>query len=196
MRLDLVTPPASEPVTVEEAKGALRVTHSRDDDRLGDAITAARQYFEEHTGRQVMPAVWRARFDYFPYFRELIRLPRPPLTAVNSIQYIDPAGAEQVWPAAEYVAEFYAGPYAERGSIRPANLPNLICYPTTLRVPNAIQVEFNAGYSSVPGGVKMAILKLVGGLYEEPGDTIVGAMVADNPVLIRLLDSFRIPVLA
>ena len=48
----------------------------------------------------------------------------------------------------------------------------------------------------MPGGVKMAILKLVGGLYEEPGDTIVGAMVADNPSLTRLLDSFRIPVLA
>ena len=73
-----MTPPAAEPVTVEEAKGPLRVTHSRDDDRLGDVIAAARQYFEEYTGRQIMPAVWRARFDHFPAYRNEIRLPRPP----------------------------------------------------------------------------------------------------------------------
>ena len=80
--------------------------------------------------------------------------------------------------------------------VRSGRLSVVGYYPTTLRIPNAIEIQFQAGVADVPGGVKMAILKLVGGLYEEPGDTIIGASVADNPSLTRLLDSFRIPVLA
>ncbi|MCP9237153.1 head-tail connector protein [Lewinella sp. JB7] len=45
----VITPPAFEPVTVQEAKRWLRVDHSEDDALIGSLIRAAREWVEHYT---------------------------------------------------------------------------------------------------------------------------------------------------
>lgn len=59
MPLQLVTPPAGEPVSLAEAKQHLRVDGGDDDLLIGSLITAARQAAETKTGRQLITARWK-----------------------------------------------------------------------------------------------------------------------------------------
>ena len=51
MTLDLIAPPASEPVAIEAVKAALRIGDGADDARLLALISTARQHLERETGR-------------------------------------------------------------------------------------------------------------------------------------------------
>src|SRR5690606_23947827 len=86
------TDPASEPLTLEEAKAHLKVEVAADDAYITALITAARMTLEEWTGRAFIEQVWEARLDAFPCGDAPIVLPRPPLIAVSLISYIDPNG--------------------------------------------------------------------------------------------------------
>ena len=66
MPLQLVTPPAEEPVSLAEAKQHLRVDGGDDDLLIGSLITAARQAAETKTGRQLITARWKLVLDAFP----------------------------------------------------------------------------------------------------------------------------------
>ncbi len=59
MPLQLVTPPAEEPVSLEEAKLHLRVDFDEDDALILALISAARQAAETITGRQLITARWK-----------------------------------------------------------------------------------------------------------------------------------------
>lgn len=48
--LTVISPATTEPVTVEEAKQHLRVTHSADDDLIARLISSAREVIEMQTG--------------------------------------------------------------------------------------------------------------------------------------------------
>jgi uncharacterized phiE125 gp8 family phage protein len=52
--IQIVTPPASEPLTLAEVKEFLRVDHSDDDATLAIFITAARQLCESYTRNGVV----------------------------------------------------------------------------------------------------------------------------------------------
>jgi hypothetical protein len=66
MSIQLVTPPAEEPVTLIEAKLHLRVDFDDDDTLIASLITAARQAAETLTGRQFITARWKQVLDCFP----------------------------------------------------------------------------------------------------------------------------------
>lgn len=66
MPLQLVTPPAGEPVSLAEAKQHLRVDGDDDDLLIGSLIAAARQAAETQTGRQLITARWKLVLDAFP----------------------------------------------------------------------------------------------------------------------------------
>ena len=59
MPLQIVTPPANEPVSLLEAKQHLRVDGDDDDLLIGSLIAAARQAAETQTGRQLITARWK-----------------------------------------------------------------------------------------------------------------------------------------
>ena len=202
MRLDLVTGPTTEPITLAEVKTHLRVTQDLDDSLLTASIKAARQEFEEYTERQILAATWRLYLPDFPgydsgYYRRrsnVLYLPNPPLVSVDSVKYLDADGVEQTWADTEYDTVTPSGPYARQGWIRPKPFGS---WPVSFGgIEDAVRIEFEAGTAEADAGVKLALLKMVGGLHEEPTSMIVGAMVNANPALKRLLDSFRFPVLA
>ena len=66
MPMQLLTPPAGEPVSLEEAKLHLRVDFNDDDGLIQMLISSARQAAETITNRQFMTARWRMILDSFP----------------------------------------------------------------------------------------------------------------------------------
>lgn len=92
MSIILITPPAIEPVTVEQAKAAIRVSTSDEDAYIAGLIKMAREIVEYKTNRALLTQSWQAVFDGFPISRSnprVIPLERSPLQSVTSVQYLD-----------------------------------------------------------------------------------------------------------
>ena len=179
--LTLITPPASEPVALTDAKAWLRVDS---DDTSQDTviiylITSARQRCERVTCLALITQTWQLTLDRFPSTAALwdpsaaagdyarlgpisdpraIKLMRPPLQSVTSIQYTDLNSTVQTLPAPgssnpQYQVDTYSFP----GRILPAYST---FWPVALPVVNAVTVTYVAGYgsaSAVPGEITQAL---------------------------------------
>ena len=192
MRLTLITPPVAEPVEIIDLKEFLRVKdYNQDDPLLWGLLTAAREYAEVYTGRQLVTATWQVAHQMFPLPREFIRdwpyvyhgighylhhwqrleLPRPNLQSVGSITYTDAATLlPVVLPTSEYEVVASAVP----GYVRPvASWPA-----AAFNVADAVLIQFTTGYGTpeqVPESIKTAIKLLVGCWYENRSPGPVGA---------------------
>lgn len=169
--LRLVVPPAVEPVTLAEAKAHLRVDGNEEDALISSLITAAREYAETFQRRAYVTQTWELTLDEWPTGPE-IRLPRPPLQAVESITYRDQSGVEHVLDPATYIVDTRSEP--GRVVLAPGR-----CWPSVALAPaGAITVRYVAGYGdtadSVPVKVKQAILLLVGHWYANREAVVVG----------------------
>lgn len=185
MRTTLITASTTEPLSLAETKLFLRVDFTDDDALITNLIVSARQMFEQETGRQLTTATWKGFLDLFPrYSYQAIEVAKPPLLSVASVLYVDSSGVEQTWALSEYDVQMFAGPKAQRGMISPKAD---FFYPTTRRVPNAVTVNFNAGYgpaaSDVPQELKLSLLSWVGHLYKHREAFIVGGSASAVPGL-------------
>lgn len=175
--LSLITPPALEPVTLEEAKLHARVEGTREDALISGFIASARQYAESFTRRALVSQAWKLILDAFPAGeRGLLELPRPPLLEVSSVKYLNTDGTEQEWNADAYEVVIEAGPNAERGFLYPKLGAS---YPTTQGAPAAVSVLFVAGYGAtaadVPARLRQAVLQGVAELYRNRERADLGA---------------------
>lgn len=141
--LVLDTAPAAEPISTAEAKTQARIDISDDDTYVDTLVASARSYVENITGRQIITATYNL---YLPYFPEKIILPKPPLSAVNSINYIDENGNSQLLSSSIYTVNANRTP----GEIVPAYEQS---WPSTRGVPNAVTVNFDCGYGSAGSDV-------------------------------------------
>ena len=103
MGLKVVTAPTVEPVTLTEAKLHQRVDLSADDDLVTMWISAIREHAEHLTERALAPATFCLYLDAFPC--DGIEIPRPPLTAISSIQYYDTTGTLVSLDGADYYVD-------------------------------------------------------------------------------------------
>lgn len=194
MALSLSTAPTVEPVTLAEAKAHLKIDHTADDDYLKDfVIPAARRFAETLTRRSFLQQTWILRLGGF--IDDPIVLPRPPLSSVSSITYLDSNGDSQTWATTEYTVEKPTGEYALHGRIWLAYSKS---YPTTRDVVDSVTVTFVAGYgtaaSAVPVGIKHGVLMVSEDLYRQRGSQVIGTIQA--PALLaaeRLLAPFLAP---
>lgn len=159
MALKCTTPPTIDPVRLEEAKSHLIVSHDEDNGLIADLVSAATKLVEAQTGRQLLTANWTLYADRFDLEMQL-RL--CPVQSIESVKYIDVAGALQTLSSATYQLDAVS---------EPARLTTAYGYywPDTREELNAVRVEFVAGYGGrldVPKEAKQAILLLVGHWYE------------------------------
>jgi phage conserved hypothetical protein, phiE125 gp8 family len=170
--LVLTTPPAAEPVSLPEAKAHLRVDAADDDSLITALITAAREYCEAFQNRAYVTQAWQLWLDAWPEGSE-IRIPRPPLQAVNGVKYYGADNTEYVLPPADYFVDTRSEP----GRIVLAygkSWPSV-----TLRPANAVCVEFVAGYGGadkMPQRVKQAMYLLIGHWYEHREAVLTGSI--------------------
>lgn len=80
--------PAEEPLTLQDMKAHLRVTHAREDVSIEGFITAARRAAESYMARAVLQQTWTLTLDRWA---QEIPLPMAwPLQSVTSVKYADP----------------------------------------------------------------------------------------------------------
>lgn len=159
MGIRIVTPPQEEPVSLAEIKTQLRVDHSDEDVDLDAYIKAVRQTLEEQLSTAIMPQTLELVMDAWPHGRELW-LPRAPLISVESIIYTDEEGNETPLDNDAYLVDAVSKPgrvVLKRDQSWPA---------ATLQEVNGIVVTFQAGYTTVPEPLVMAIKLFVGHYYE------------------------------
>ncbi len=202
MSLKLITGPASEPITLQEAKLHLRViadvadvTANPEDAYITALIVAARQGAEQITGRALMPQTWEIAFDDFERcfdgnLQRGMKLAKPPIAAITSVKYLDSAGVLQTLATTDYELNSYREP-AE--IIR----PYLTAWPITQRHDNAVLIRFTCGYTNaaaVPQEIKQWMLLRIGAMYENREEIVVNTRVASVELSFvdRLLDAYKV----
>ncbi len=157
----LVNGPTLEPLDLPEVLKAL-VAVAQDDETLVDTyISAARQRFEEQTGRQIMTATWEYWLDAFPCGP--IELPRAPLQSVVSVKYIDSEDGDLLTlSSATYTVKTPGGPQGDRGWLERSYGES---WPSTRCESGAVRIQYLAGYGnsyeSVPELVKAVLYLFV-----------------------------------
>jgi uncharacterized phiE125 gp8 family phage protein len=167
MRLKLITPPVAEPLTLDEVKGHLRVEHSDEDALITALIQATREAVENYTNRQLMPATYELICDEL----EHITLPKAPFLELVSIQYTNSADVLTTLPS-DHVTVLDGADPAVILFIKPTD------YKKTL---NGVKITFTAGYTSVPESLKAAMKLLIGHLYENREESIIGVQANQLP---------------
>lgn len=168
MAVKVLTPPAIEPVTLEQAKTHCRIDTDDEDPLIEGLIQAAREHCETFQNRAYCEQTLELWLDKFPAVGQ-IRLPRPPLLSVESVKYYDVDDEEFEFSPSEYFVDTKNEPgwvVLNYGASWPTE---------TLRPANGICVTFVAGYETsggsdetnmVPQAVKQAMLLLIGHWYE------------------------------
>jgi uncharacterized phiE125 gp8 family phage protein len=176
-QIEVVTPAAYEPVTLEEAKLAQGITETALDADLTRILKAARARIEGESGRTCMQTVFRQTLDDWTDVIELLRVP---VLSVTSI---------------EYIADWEADTWVTIASTNYVLSSNRIVPRTTYAWPahrgfGSIRIVFKAGYyaltatptaaeitaarEAVPDTTRRAIALLFGGIGENPdGDAAI-----------------------
>ncbi len=150
MNLTTITEPPFEPVTLEEVYLTLRLdpvgsppTHPLDAE-LSRQITTARLDVEAQTRRALIEQTVRlsvASFTAFDPDVNMIRLQRPPLIGVESVQYYDSANALQTVDTADY--------YITDSQVPEVRFVSGFSEPTLYDRPDAVRVTYTVGYIGI-----------------------------------------------
>lgn len=187
MALTRTTPPTVDPLSLDEVKKHLRVSHTRDDGIIALYIKAATDYCDGEGGflaRCIVTQTWRLTLDEFPEAE--IKIPLPPLQTVSRINYFDPEGVEQTVNTLNY----YVDAASEPGWVVPVSG---VSWPTPLDAVNAVNIDFVAGYepnddspadytSGIPGDIKNGLLLMIGNFYENREAVVVDKQTYQLPM--------------
>ncbi len=182
--LRVITPPDTEPLTLEQAKAHLRVTADTQDAKIEGMIPEARAAVEAYCNRCFCTQTLRLRLDAFP--AGVLRLPGGVVASISSLTYVDEDGAEQTLTG-----------FQQDLDSTPARLAPAFgeSWPETRAVLGAVNVTYIAGSDTVPPAVVAAIKLVLGDLYASTESVIAGTIVAENPTVRALLDPHRADIL-
>lgn len=191
----LITGPATEPVTLAEAKMQLKVESSvtTEDTLINNIIKAVREQAEWYTRRVLVDQTWELRQNIFD--KALILLEKTPVRSITSIKYIDLGGVEQTVSDTTYSLVQGREPYG-------VQLGLYLIWPVPRGDQDGIKIRFQAGYyyttgqtvtDNIPGSFKAAILLGIGHLYEHRESVVSGGAFAQLPMgFYDLLDPYRL----
>lgn len=212
------TEPASEPVTLTEAKAHLRIDGTAEDTLVTSLIKVARVWAEEYLDRTLCYTQWTLRTDSFygpvgsPAQFGLradgnniegrqgtvpnldVELPKPPMVNVGTYTSVlvsyTPAvsGTTATLSATDYRVDRTQTP----GAVRPLYGST---WPSHLVDQNSVTITWWAGYSSdgtsVPATIKAALLMLIAHLWRNREGSAEAAL-TEVPFGVRsLLDTMR-----
>ncbi|MCA1300710.1 head-tail connector protein [Stappia indica] len=181
----VTTPPAAEPVSVEEARQHLRLTSTAEDGLIARLIRAARAHVESVTRRALITQGWRYYLDDWPPGR-VIYLPVAPVASVESVLVFAGDGAPVAVEETALRLDGASGaPRLKVAAGAPGPLDGF----------NGIEVDFTAGYgadaSAVPPVLVQAVLLLTAHWFEHRELGVETAMAAVPAGLDALLGRYR-----
>lgn len=184
MQYRIVTPVATEPLLLEEAKLHLRLgSDTTEDSLVSMLIGAAREYCESWTGRAFATQTIEAYLDAFPT-ENYIELPKPPMQSVTSVIYKDSAGTSTTMTATtQYIADTES-PIGRIVLPYNASWPSFVAYPV-----NPIKIKYVAGYTVIPESLKQAMLLLIGHWYANRETVLVGSVSKEIEFAVKALMS-------
>ncbi len=185
----LTTAPSVEPVTLDDLRDHLRISHTDEDDHLERLITEARQEIEDTTGIAFITQSWTATMDEWPPGAEewwdgtreahvnsiykgrryrTVELGRYPLISVTSCTVYD---EDDNSSAVTIATTFDIDTSTLRGRL---SLQVGATWPVALRSNKAIEIVYSAGYGAtavnVPAPLKRAVRQMAAYMYEHRGD--------------------------
>lgn len=165
MSLELVTAPAVEPISLQEAKDHLKVDSTDEDALIEALIQGARQHVDGRDGwlgRQLITATWDLTLQTFPA-TDFILLPLPPIQSVTSITYTDTDGDSQTFASSKWSL-------SNDLNWRPrVDLAYGETWPSTRTEADTVVVRFVSGYgvqADVPAPIRAGMLLLIAHWYE------------------------------
>lgn len=159
----VTTPPAVEPVSLDEVKLHCRIDHADEDTLLSVLIGAARQFCETFTGHSFITQTVEYYLEKWPSGRS-IHLPRPPVQTISEVKYVDKDGVDVVLVEGDdYLVD-------TDSQLARVVLPVNKSWPmASMYEVNPIVITYISGYgvaADVPAYIKAAIKLLVAVYYE------------------------------
>lgn len=157
--------PATEPVSLSEAKAHCRIDTDSDDAYVASLVTAAREYCEAYCNETYLHTQYRMTLDSFP---TEIEIPRPPMATSGTVTtvtvtYTLENQATATLSTSEYRVDRDSTPGVLRTNYNGSWPSHLLDY-------NAVTVTWWGGKGAdgiaVPQRIRNAILWLVGYWYE------------------------------
>ena len=183
-KVQRITAPAVEPVSLSEAKEQLRIEDSftLEDSLIQAYVSAARDHAEKYCNRSWALATFFATFSGFRGVDEPLLMADPGIVSIDGISYVDAQGSVQTITAYTFDAD--------RQEIRPDGN-----WPTDA---TRIKVEYTAGADAsasppeyVPEAVKVAILMLAADMYEIRTAQLTQS-INENRAVAALLNPYRV----
>lgn len=180
----VTTPPAIEPVSLEEFKTFARIDGTDEDSQLLSFLITARLLVERYLNRALIEQTITLKMDSWPE-KEAFELPRPPLISITAVETLDESDVATVYASSNYYINKIKEPgllVLKFGVTPPQN---------TERYYGGYQIRYKAGYgatsASVPNIIKDCIKQWATAMYENR------AIVEEPPVEVKvLLSNYRI----
>lgn len=199
----LVTPPAVEPITTDEAKAHLNVSGTSKDTYIGTLVATARRQIERYLNRALITQSWKVYYNRWKHEMlipfgnlqvETYAVGPPEVLASPLVKYYDINGTQQTLTENDF---YWVVTNTDPGRIvrkYDATFPEL-----QHGRPDAIEIAFTAGYgaaaSAIPEDIKHGMKLLIGNYYENRSDIVIGAgtMVTKIPSYITdLIHSYKL----
>lgn len=180
----LLTGPAVEPWSVEEAKSFLRAENDDDDAVIASLIAAARSHVEAMTRCALIAQTWRFVLDRWPKDGR-IKPGRGPLRALTAARVYNSAGIAAPVDVGTFVLDEAAGVIVSSVWALPGR--------AGAGIELDVEIGFGAAAADVPDVLRHAVRTLVAHWYENRGLIAIGQSVAMMPASVSaMIASYRV----
>jgi len=180
-----LSPPATDLISLTQAKLRVRRDDDDDNDAIGLLVAAAISQLDGTDGilgRALIAQVWIDNWGRFPA-GDRVFLALVPVASVTSIIYFDADNIERTLPDTSYqLHKDNAGGFYLR-------LASGEAWPDTFDRDDAVQITYSAGYgdqpADVPAGIRLAALDMVQHWYDNPEPVVVGSIATTMPMSVE-----------